>query len=275
MSYQITQEQYRDEWVVAFQRGATYLRDQVTTEMMIRGNEAVFPIQGAAPRMSERGVDGLIPSRQRTDSQVRVALREKHTLEKQTSFNIFTAHANLREAMQNSGALTAQREVDDTIIDALSTATNNFSDTAAPLTFNRVVDIIAALNTQNVYSSDMVTCLWTPKAWARIKTFNQGTSVDYVDRKLLTGNTDLPFYWVGALHMMHTGLPGAGTANAECFAFAKPAIGHAINEGEIRTSIGYDEEHDYSFARHTLFHGAEVLQQSGLLRFRHDDAQAL
>ena len=276
MAYQITQEQYRDEWVVAFQRGATYLRDCVTTEIMIRGNEAVFPIQGAAPRMVTRGVNGQIPARQRTDSQIRVTLQEKHSLEEQTSFNIFTAHANLREAMQDAGIRTAHREIDDTIISALTTATNTFGDgSAITLTFNRVVDIIQTLNAQNVYASDEICCVWTPNAWARIKTFDRGTSVDYVDRKRLSGNTDLPFYWVGALHMMHTGLPNLGMATAECFAFAKPALGHAINQGDIRTVIGYDDKQDSSYARHTIFHGASVLQQAGLLKIVHDDSQRI
>lgn len=275
MAYQITQEQYRDEWVVQFQRGATYLRDCVTTEMMIRGNEAVFPIQGSAPRMVTRGVNGQIPARQRTDSQVRVTLKERHTLEEQTSFNIFTAHANLREAMQNSGALTAHREIDDEIISALTTATNDYADSPVVLTFNRMLEIIAALNTQNVYFTDSICCVWTPMAWARLKSFAQNTSVDFVNRKRLAGNTDLPFNWLGAMHMLHTGLPGSGTADAECFAFAKPAMGHAINQGDIRTSIGYDDKQDASYARHTIFHGSVVLQQSGLLKIPHDDAQAI
>lgn len=274
MSYQITQEQYRDEWVVSFQRGATYLKDCTTTEMMIRGDEAVFPIQGAAPRMVERGVNGLIPSRQRTDTQIRIPLREKHTLETQTSFNIFTAHANLREAMQNSGALTAAREVDDEIINsALTTATNEYNGgTAVTLTFGRVVDILKELRENNVYGGDQICCVWTPAAWARIQTFDRATSFDYVDRKPLMGNMDLPFNWLGATHMVHTGLPNLGTNTAECFAFARPAVGHAINQDGIKTYIDYEGEHDYSYARHTLYHGSRVLQQSGLLKIVHEDA---
>ena len=277
MSYQITQVQYRDEWVVAFQRGATYLKDCTTTEMMVRGNSAIFPIQGAAPRMVERGVNGLIPSRERTDTQVTVNLREKHTLENQTSFNIFTAHSDLREAMQNAGALTAAREVDNEIIEnALTTATNQFNGgTAITLTFGNVVDILSELRENNVYGGDEICCVWTPKAWARIQTFDRATSFDYVDRKPLMGNQDLPFRWLGATHMVHTGTPNIGTATAECYAFAKPAVGHAINEGEIRTAIGYDEEQDYSFARHTIFHGASTLQQSGILKIIHDDTAAI
>ncbi|MBB6469593.1 hypothetical protein HNQ96_005483 [Aminobacter lissarensis] len=63
MAYAITKTQYRDEWVVAFQRGETYLKDCVTKELMISGLTASFALQGAAGRMTRRGTNGLIPSR--------------------------------------------------------------------------------------------------------------------------------------------------------------------------------------------------------------------
>ncbi len=231
MAYQITQEQYRQEWVVSFQRGATYLKDCTTTEMMIRGNEAVFPIQGAASRMVTRGVNGLIPSDNPTDTQIRVPLLEKHRKETQTSFNIFTAHADLREAMQNRGSLTAYREIDNEIIEnALQQATNNYNGgTAIQMTFGRLVDIIRILNQANVYDGDEICIVHTPASWARLKTFAQVTSMDFVDRKPLMNGWDLPFSFVGATHLKHTGLPGVGTATANMYAFAKPAVGHAIN----------------------------------------------
>lgn len=277
MSYQITQEQYREEWIIAFQRGATYLKDCTTTETMIRGNEAVFPIQGVGGAMVTRGVNGLIPSDNPTDTQVRVPLVEKHRKETQTSFNIFTAHGDLREAMQNRGALSAYREIDDEIIsNALEQATNQFNGgTAVTLSFGNVVDILSDLRENNVFAGDEICCVWTPKAWARIQTFDRATSADYVERKPLMMGWDLPFRWLGATHMVHTGLPESGTATAKCYAFGKSAIGHAINQGDVRTSIGYDEEDDYSFARHTIFHGARVLQQSGLLEIVHDDTAAI
>ena len=99
----ISKRQYREEWVVAFQRGETYLKHSVTKEQMIAGNQAVFAIQAEAPAMVSRGVNGLIPSRNRVDSQVTFNLKERHTKETRTSFNIFTAQSDIREAMQNSG----------------------------------------------------------------------------------------------------------------------------------------------------------------------------
>ncbi|WP_333846875.1 phage capsid protein [Phaeobacter italicus] len=278
--YQIVEQQYRDEWVLQFQRGETYLKDAVTRELVFKGDTAVFPIQGSAPRMVRRGVNGLIPSRQRTDSQVNVPLEEFHSLETQSSFNIFTSQSDLRMAMQQAGALTAAREIDQIIIDdALSTATNQFNNgNAITLTFGNVVDIISELNEQDVYSSDDITILWTPKAWARIKTFDEFTSADYVDEKPLAGGVagkERPVRWAGATHMPHTGLPNIGGNNAQCYAFARGAVGHAVNNDMIHVNVGYDGEQDYSYARHTIFQGARLLQQPGVLQIIHDDTQAI
>jgi hypothetical protein len=278
MAYQITQQQYRDEWVVAFQRGETYLRYATTPEMMVNGNQALFPIQGASSGATSRGVNGLIPSDNPTDTQITIPLVERHRKETQTGFNIFTAHGNLREAMQNRGALALAREIDDEIIaNALDSATTQYNGGAAiTLTYGRVQDIMSDLLENNVYAMDMVTFVWTPKAWARLLTFDEFISSDYVDEDfLLGGATQKPRMWNGAMHMVHTGLPNTGLATAQCYAFGKAAVGYAMNTEGIDVAIGYDEEDDYSFARHTIFHGSRILQQSGIIEIVHDDTAAI
>lgn len=278
MSYQITREQYHDEWVVAFQRGETALRQATTREMVIQGNQAVFPIQGASAGATSRGVNGLIPSDNPTDTQVTIPLEERHRKETQTGFNIFTAHGNLREAMQNRGVQAIAREVDDKIItDGLASATTQYNGgTAVTLTYNRVQDIMSDLLENNVFALDSICFVWTPKAWARLLTFAEWTSSDYADDKfLLGGSTQQPRMWNGAMHMVHTGLPNVGAATAKCYAFAKSSIGYCMNTEGIDTAIGYDEEDDYSYARHTVFHGAKVLQQAGIIEVVHDDTAAI
>lgn len=276
MAYMITRDQYRDEWVVAFQRGETYLKDCVTKEIMVSGLNAKFALQGAAGRMTTRGTNGLIPSRNRTDTQPSITLAEKHSKETQTGFNVFTAPANLRQAMQNAGAMTAAREIDYTIIEALETATNRYnSGTAITLTYGKTVDALSELFEQDVMSGNEITCLWTPKAWARLLTFQEFKSADYVDAKPLVGlAADRPKVWLGAKHIMHNGLPGKGTATASNFIFAKPAVGHAIATGEIQVDAGYNGEDDYSYSRHTIYDGATILQQAGVVEVVTDDTAA-
>lgn len=274
MTYAITKSQYVDEWVVAFQRGETYLKDSVSKEVMISGSTASFALQGAAGRMSERGTNGLIPSRNRTDTQPTIPLKEKHSKETRTGFDVFTAAANLREAMQNAGANAAAREIDYTIIDALATATNSYG-AAITLTYGKTVDALSELFEQDVMVGNEITCLWTPKAWARLLTFQEFKSADYIDSKPLVGLTlDRPKIWLGAKHIMHNGLPGKGTATASNFIFAKPAVGHAIAQDKVMVDAGYNGEDDYSYSRHTIYDGATILQQAGVIKVVTDDTAA-
>lgn len=273
MAYTITKQQYIDEWVVAFQRGETLLKSRVMEETINGGTSAVFSIQGAAGRMAERGANGLIPSRNRTDSQVTVTLKEKHSLEQRTNFDVFTASANLREAMQNAGVKTLAREIDQTIIDVLATATNSYNGGSAfTPTYGKVVDAISELYENDVNPEDEITFLWTPKSWARLMTFPQFTSSDYVGTEYLLGKTTEARKFLNTVHIMHNGLPGVGTSTAQNFVFARPAIGHAI--GKQEHGVGYNEEHDYSFDRQTLYDGAAILQQSGVLKIITDDTAA-
>lgn len=276
MAYPITKDQFVEEWVVAFQRGETYLKDSVITEEVLSGLTAKFALQAAAGRMTSRGTNGLIPSRNRTDTQPQVTLEEKHSKETRTGFDVFTAPANVREAMQNAGAQAAAREIDYTIIDALATATNAYnSGSAITLTYGKTVDALTELFENDVMAGNEITCLWTPKSWGRLLTFQEFKSSDYIDAKPLVGLTlDRPKIWLGAKHIMHNGLPGKGTATASNFIFAKPAVGHAIAQDNIQVGVGYNDEDDYSFSRHTIFDGATILQQAGVIKVVTDDTAA-
>lgn len=276
MAYQITGQQYREEWIHAFQRGETYLKDLVTKESVVEGNSsAIFAIGGVSSGMTSRGANGLIPTRNATDTQVTVTLKERHTLENQTGFNVFTSHSGkLREAMQMRSRMDAVREIDDEIITALDSATNQYnSGSAITLTFGKLTDIISDLWENN--ATDMVTCIWTPKAWARILNMTEFTSAEYVDSKPLMGNSLRPVFFANAYHMVHTGLSGMGGATAKCYAFAKPAVGHALSVEGIDVDADYNREQKYSWDRATIYHAATILQQAGVKEIIHDDTAAL
>ena len=278
MAYQITKQMYRDEWVETFQRSMTYLKDTTTKETMVEGRSAVFSVQGVRPKMTTRGVNGQIPAQMRTDRQVTITLKERHALEVRTGFDIFTASANLREGMQNSGAKAAYREIDDEIIAAAAEGTNEYDSgtkITTPISYGHVVDFLRVLRENEVAKDDMITCLWTPHAWAALLKIEQATSFDYLpERPLMEGKGDA-FNWLGARHIQHTGLPGVGTANSKCILYAKAAIGYCIANDKIRTDIGLDGQNDASYARHTIYHGAEVLQQAGILVVNYDDTSSL
>jgi hypothetical protein len=86
------QTQYRDEFIAAFEARATLLRETVTTEAVIKGNQAVFLVAGSGGETAKtRGANGLIPARNDDNNQNTVTLREWHDLVRKTGFNIFAS----------------------------------------------------------------------------------------------------------------------------------------------------------------------------------------
>lgn len=274
MSLNPTQVLYRDEFVASFEQRQSYLRDSVTSEAMVKGNSAIFLVTGQADTMKERGVDGLIPAANETDSQVTITLKEMHHRATATSFDIFGGQSDRRRILQERGMKAANKEIDDSIVSALGSATSSYnSGSAITLTYGKLVDILSELFENQVDNDGQITCVWTPKTMARIMTFAQATSIDYVNQKPLVDGPQ-PFRFLGATHIMHPRLTGVGTATASNFVYHKAAIGHAVDSAGIKTDIGYNGEHDYSYARHSIFHGSKILQNAGVLKVVSDDTAA-
>ena len=78
------------------------------------------------------------------------------------------------------------------------------------------------------------------------------------------------FVWAGINFIIHKNLTGKGTATEICLMYHRDAIGHAMDNGTIRTDVGYNGEQDYSHARATGFMGSKLLQNTGVVKIRHD-----
>jgi hypothetical protein len=262
---------YKEEFVAAFEQRQSYLRDSTTTEAMVKGSSAVFLVTGKADTMKERGVDGLIPAANETDSQITVNLKEMHHRATVTGFDIFGGQSDRRRILQERGMKAANKEIDDVILAALDATTTTYnSGNAITLSYGKLVDILSELYENEVDNDGMLTCVWSPKTYARILTFAQATSIDYINSKPVVEGPQ-PFRFLGAMHIMHPRVPGVGTSSAKNFVYHKAAIGHAIDNAGIKTDIGFNGEHDYSYARHTVYHGAKILQNSGVIEVTTDD----
>jgi hypothetical protein len=63
---------------------------------------------------------------------------------------------------------------------------------------------------------------------------------------------------------------GVGTSTELCYMWHRSALGYAVNVGEDSIDIGYDEKQDTSWSRATVFHGAKILQNTGIVQMKHD-----
>lgn len=275
MSVSAPQIQFRDETIAAFEVGASLLRDTVTTEAVIKGNQAKFLVAGTGGATAvTRGVNGRIPARQNNNTQNTATLVEWHDKVEETGFNIFASQGNQRAIMQDGVVKVMNRQVDDDIITLLNTGTVT-TGAAAVGSLNLVLTAKTKLQNADVPWDNRITGLITPAMDSYLESIDAYSSADYVDVKPNENPnawSDKPKArrWKGVNWIVHPSLPGVGTAAEKCFMYHESALGHAMNIDGMDTAIGYNEEDDYSFARATCYMGGVLLQNSGIVVINHD-----
>ena len=270
------QIQFRQEFIAGFEQRQSLLRDYVTTEAVIKGNQATFLVADSGNASAKtRGVNGLIPARGDNLSQPVATLVEWHDLVRKTDFNIFASQGNQRAIMQQTTMGVVNRKMDQDIITELNTGTVN---TGAAVT----ADLGLALRAKTILGNNEVPwdsnicMLITPAFEAYMMQVKEFASREYIDGGP-TRNADpawrdrpVAYMWLGMMWIVHPRLPGAGTAAEKCFCFHKSAIGHAFNADNLEARAGYDEEQDYSWARCSIYMGSVLLQNSGVVVLNHD-----
>jgi hypothetical protein len=275
MSVDAAQKQFRQEMIASFEATQSLLRDTVTTEAVIRGNEAEFLVSGSGGATAvTRGVNGRIPSRNDSNTQTTVTLVEWHDKVEKTRFNIFASQGNQRSLMQQTTMSVINRKIDSDIITELNTGTVN-TGTAATGSHDMCLKAKTLLGNADVPWDRNISALITPGMDAYLEKIEAYANADYVDVKPMEDPnawSDRPKarLWMGVNWIVHPNLPGAGTSAEKCFMYHKSAIGHAANNEGMDTAIGYNEEDDYSFARCTVFMGTQILQNSGVVVINHD-----
>lgn len=270
------QTQYRQEFIAGFEQKQSLLRDTCTTDAVIKGNTAVFLVadSGLATAVT-RGVNGMIPARADNLNQNSLTLLEWHDLVRKTGFNIFASQGNQRQIMQDTTMGVVNRKIDEAIINELNTATNDTGTAATGsvhlFQYGRVI-----LTNNSVPWDSNITLLSTPALLAYLEQAPEFANAQYVDIRPYAGENpswrDKPmaYRWRNCLIIEHPNLPGKATSAEKCFLYHKSAIGHAANTMALDTPVGYDEEQDYSWARASIFMGAKLLQNSGVVVLNHD-----
>jgi hypothetical protein len=271
------QVQYRQEFIQGFEQSQALLRNTVTTEAMIKGNQATFLVadSGSATAVT-RGVNGLIPARSDHLTQTTATLAEWHDLVEKTGFNIFESQGDQRRIMQETTRAVLNRKIDADILTELATGTQ---DTGTAVTANLALCTrsLAILGNASVPISDgNVFAAISPGFLAYLLQVPEFGNANYVPVKPLASdavqfsNVPKMYQWMGVNWIVHPGVSGVGGAAEKCLMYHKSAIGHAINTSDLNVAVGYNEEQDYSFARASAFLGTKLLQNTGVVVLNHD-----
>jgi hypothetical protein len=261
--------QYRSEYIPGFEQNKSLLSETVTNEAVIKGNQATFLVaDSGSATTTTRGVNGRIQSRGDNNTQLTATLTEEHDLVEKTGFNVFASQGDQRRIMQRTSYDTVSRRMDDQILTALSAATQT-QGAAATATLRMFTRAKAILGNSAVPNDGNICAVISPAAHAYLMETTEFNSADYVNAKHLEGAPNM-FRWAGMTFIEHPNISGIGTASETLYVFHKNAIGHAVDVGGMQVFAGYDEEQDYSWARCSMYMGAKLLQNSGVVKITHD-----
>lgn len=271
------QKQYRQEFIAGFEKRQSLARHTVTTEIMVKGNEAIFLVADTNDAEAvTRGVNGRIPGRPDNLNQFTATLTEWHDKPERTDFNIFASQADGRRIMQQGSMGVINRKVDKDIHSALDGATNDagaLTQTNQGTLLAEILDLGVTLSENEANDEyDNIFALITPALRANLQTIRQFSSADYVKLQAFERvPKSKAFNWQGINWIVDSALTGVGGATAQCYIYNKRAVGHACDMERLSTLVGYNEEDAYSWARTSAYLGSKILQQSGVIKFTHND----
>ena len=275
MSDTAFQTQYKQEFIAGFEQRQSLLRDTVTTEAVIKGNEAVFLVADSGGSVAQsRGASGLIAPRADDLTQTTCTLSEWHDLVRKTRFNIFASQGNQRQIMQETTMGVINRKIDDQIVTELNTGTVTIGSSTTIPSVSVFQNARVKLSNASVPWDSNITLLAQPSFLAYLEQAPEfSDNASYVDVKPYAGNGDNPswrdkpmaYRFRNALVVEHPNLPGKGTSSEKSFVYHKTALGHAADSGGVDSQVGYHAEQDYSWARASFFMGAKVLQNAGIV----------
>src|SRR5262252_577998 len=148
------QIQYRQEFIAQFEQGQSWLRNVCTTEAVIKGNQAMFLVAGSGGATAvTRGLNGNIPPRVDSLTQVPATLVEWHDKPQRTEFNIFASQGDGRRIMQSSTVKVLNRKIDQDILGVLSGASSNLGAPQA-MTLALATRALAHLDLQDVDTTE-------------------------------------------------------------------------------------------------------------------------
>jgi len=268
---------YREEFIAGFEARQSLLRDSVTTEAVIKGSTATFLIaDSGGATTTTRGVNGLIPARSDNLTQTSATLTEEHDLVRKTGFNIFQSQGDQRRVMQMTSMGVLNRKIDSQIITQLNTGTVTPSATAAVMTVSLAMHAITILGNNEVPFDGQIYGVLSPAALGYLMQTREFAGAEYVRKAPYDGQApawaDRQGYydWAGVKWVVHPNVPGVGTSAEKLFVYHRSAIGHAANTAGMDLAVGYDDEQDYSYARCSMYMGAKLLQNSGIVVINHD-----
>jgi hypothetical protein len=173
--------------------------------------------------------------------------------------------------MQMTSMGVLNRKIDDLIMTELNNGTVVIGSSTTIPNVSLFQNGRVKLSNAKVPWDSNITLLCQPSFLAYMEQAPEFANAQLVDIRPYAGNNpswrDKPmaYRWRNALIVEHPYLPGNATSSEKSFLYHKTAIGFAANTDGLESPVGYNEEQAYSWARASMYMGAKLLQNSGVV----------
>jgi hypothetical protein len=281
--------QYEKDVHHIFQRMGGKLRPTVRMKPNVVGSSTTFQKIGTGIATTKARHAAITPMNQ-DHTAIECSLSDFYAGDWVDRLDEAKTNIDERMAIAKGGAWALGRKVDDQIITVLNTTTESsvgWTEASSAGIRNSLLQMVEALDDNDVPDDGMRFGLLTPRAWSFAMTVEEFASSDYV------GASDLPFAnsgfsqkfrsWMGVNWLRHTGLTGKGTNAAKVFAYHADAIGYATgahagnvaeNEG-VSVDIMWYGDRAAHFVNHMMSGGCCLIDTTGVIEGDVDDTAAI
>ena len=185
-----------------------------------------------------RGLNGNIPPRVDSLTQVPATLVEWHDKPQRTEFNIFASQGDGRRIMQSSTVKVMNRKIDQDILGMLSGASSTLG-AAQSMTLALATRALAHLDLQDVDTTeeDNMFFVGSPAMRAYLMQIPEFQKAEYVEIKPLAGPARRFRRWAGFNWIFHPHLPNVGTSSEQCFAFHRASARRLVPSAIFSSSF--------------------------------------
>ncbi len=281
---------YNKDVHLVFQREGSMLRPTVMTKDGVVGSTTKFEKLGTGTATT-KSRHGEITPMNATHTQPSATLVDFYAGDYSDLLDEAKTNIDARMAYAKTGAYALGRKVDEqitTLLDGTTQSTVTFAVTSYAAIQSSLLQMVEALDSNDVPNDGGRYGALTPRAYAQAMTVESFASADYV------GSNGLPFTegapghrkwkdWMGVKWCMHSGLPGKGTATAKVFTWHKSAIGYATGKhagnvasnDSVAADITWQGTKAAHFINHMMSGGGVLIDDAGVIEGNLDDTAAI
>lgn len=283
-------KQYESDVHHVFQRQGGYLRSAVRFKTGVVGSSTTFQKAGKGTATT-KARHGVITPMNQNHTPITCTIEDFYAPDYVDKLDEAKMNIDERQVIATGGAWAIGRKVDEqilTALDATTQATITITVTSRATIRASFIEFVEAAWDNDVPNDGMVFGALTPRAWSQLQLVEEFASSDYVGADGQPFKTGMPTGgkfkdWNGVKWLMHTGLPGKGTATAANFIWHKMGVGyaagaHAGNNAEndaIRADIAWIAERQAHLITHCMSGGACLIDDTGVIQATINDTAAI